>query len=165
MPIPCVIFDLDGTLLKSPTPTTEHNLDFWVEYWSDRSGALQRPNPEMVELLKLIVSQGLSVVILTARPAIYATDTITLLKSLGIFACQSIPWDIANHPLPGVSLVMWNVDPAFVDWSKSGDWKKSVVRALKIYGVRILFAIEDHKPNADILRQEVPVLLYESRRV
>ena len=154
---PIAVFDLDGVIFKSPSPTIIHDLTFWLEYWADSER--QRPNPEMVKLLH-DVSTFSPIVILTARPISAARDTTMALANVGVLVTSNLTTRWHSGIPTGIHLIMWPLKP---DWDAIPHWKQKTVDDLnRMQGVS--FVVEDHKVNADLIRRICPVLLYEAYR-
>jgi len=143
---PTAIFDLDGCLCSSATMSETSS-------WSDIWGDTKHPsNPEIIELLASLCGCGWNCPVLTGRPERYRKETLAWLRAQGL-----TPFMLGDGPL---MLCMYPND-AQQNGSNHGEWKASVIRHWLRHGMRIMFAIEDHKPNAEYIRKLVPVLLYE----
>lgn len=153
---PVAVFDLDGVLSVSPSPEPINDVSFFDKIWGDYR-ALDC-NPEMVTLLRTLANSGWAIVILTGRPSTYRKETFLWLDRFGIR--WRTGW--AVHSRDAI-LITRSIDDG-EDISSSSEWKLRVLRMLQARGANIALIIEDYKPNADVLRQVAPVLLYEMKR-
>lgn len=142
-----IVFDFDGVIVQSPcaSPGTQpQNHSCWEEYWLDT--ASQRPNPEMLFLYKQFEHHPtIDPVILTARPKAVEEATRTVLAGFGII-----------NPI-----LRMREDQDDPSWQGSGIWKRDTIKLWQRLGTTVLLVVEDYKPNADAIREVVPVLLYE----
>lgn len=159
---PVAVFDLDGVIVRTPVKHTVSERSYWHDLWMDVDGA--EPNPEIIELITALVCAGTHVVVLTARPSCYRVPTERVIERC------------LRMPVVGLSLVgseeamLWAVGLVMDENTGetvgvgSGEWKRSVIQGWIDAGVQVRFMAEDYKPSADVIRQAVPVLLYESHR-
>lgn len=157
--VPVAILDLDGVLTVSPSSESIKDVSFFHGIWSDPSALAD--NPEMLILAQALLSSGWAIVILTGRPSEYRDPTRRWLQSRGIL-CAPEPFD--ESPLmigPGNPVLITRDLGRGDEISSASSWKLGMIRNLKAAGARVLFILEDYKPNADVLRSEAPVLLYE----
>lgn len=156
------VVDLDGVVFKSPVRETVTDHQFWVNYWQDPEA--HAPNREIEVLIRALLSVNVHILFLTSRPASYADDTLNALHRC-IWMRPRLCTDVLHHDFHShrVSLMLKPDDMNDPEWTGSGEWKLDVVENLKV-GYQVLFAIDDYKPNADIIRKAIPVLLYEQVR-
>lgn len=164
---PLVVFDLDGVFVVNPTTHESNNdINFWHDHW--RNWRLAKPQIEMVELAQDMQDSGHIVVVLTARPRQYRSVTLDLLARLGldarpvpadllpIFVKDDINLGLPSYPVP-LNLVMIDSEQIV----SSSVWKRDTIKSWVDAGLEIRFMVEDYKVNADVIREVVPVLLYE----
>lgn len=145
---PAIVLDLDGVIIRNPDqaltgpPLTDGN--FWHHHWTNPD--MSAINQEMVDMSGIFHIAGMSVFILTARPDIYWTQTVRLLRD-------------ANVEYDGLIMLPGDTVP-----HSSAAWKQQQVATLmKKYNV--LFMVEDYRANAEAVRALVPVLLYERKKI
>jgi hypothetical protein len=171
---PIAVFDLDGCLMQNPyedqtyqstqnVPGGRFDPDFWHRHWTADG---QVCHSELVDLARTLLSGGYAILVLTARPDTYANQTIRWLQQVG-------PWEVIchndgmRHGATGHSVVHLLMIPSRVNIAhapSSAEWKRDAIRKLMARGCDIRFVVEDHKPNADVIREVVPVLLYERQK-
>lgn len=181
------IFDLDGCLSQNPYshPGISQGIytpGFWENHWEVNPA----PHSELLDLWHVLGIAGWDRIILTARPDSFLPDTLRWLGGIGIDprVVGGPPYDLDNAWCHGCGdggdsdLCDCESQDGFVRpylimlprWGmhghrSSGDWKLEVVRMLMQRGdLDIKFVVEDYKPNADVIRQALPVLLYERKR-
>lgn len=164
---PVVVFDLDGCLRQNPyhdesTKTFAPHFN-WGDHWREPGVACHE---ELVDLARSLLAAGHSVLVLTARPDDFHEVTIEWLKRVG-------PWEVTyhndrkHHGATGHDTVHLMMLPRQIDLLhhvSGAEWKRDVVRSLIERGIDIRFVVEDYKPNADVIREVVPVLLYERKK-
>lgn len=100
----------------------------------------------MVNLV-LMLQDSHQIVVLTGRPDIHRENTWALFVRMGF-----IPDDLVMYPSTDIP------------HATAAGWKYDVVKGWLDEGYPIVLAVEDYKPNADSLRNLVPVLLYERKK-
>ena len=157
------IFDLDGVILQSPGSRFHPPVD-WPKYWADIDA--QRPNQDVVDLIQ-ILKRAHPVLILTARPVEVVSQTVMVLKRIGL---PATPIDAVPLLWPRLkiikSLVYLKMMKSEVeeDGETPAIWKRLRIEELVDVGWNVQFMVEDYKTNADEIRKVVPVLLYENKR-
>lgn len=165
-----ILFDLDGVIFKTPSETI-HDEMYWERFWADHENV--EGYKSMVRFLRLLYEEtpSLHVLFCTSRPVRHYRNTIESLAMVGaLFSGEPKPPLLESDTLDKVmlwgraSIVMQDsIDHS--DWSGSGPWKASIARQINTNrSLNLILAIEDHKPIADVLRKEVPVLLFERQK-
>lgn len=152
------VLDLDGCLVQNPEEAryaTLNDPSFWHSHWNDALAG--RPNEELLDVARGLLDQGYRLIVLTARPETYRSQTVRYLGRICLFTTLSP----RPNPDQSVSLVMRPVEDGI---SRSGPWKRDLIKSWLDQGANITLALEDFKPNADMIRQVVPVILYEQMK-
>jgi hypothetical protein len=141
------IFDLDGVIIANPDDAQSGPPktcgDYWTRHWTNPD--MSRINKEIVLMAQVLSDSGVLIQVLTARPERFYSSTHNLL------VMAEFPYDRLDM-LPGTDVPQ-----------SSAAWKQERVAELKrTYDV--LFMIEDYRPNAEAVRSQVPVLLYERKK-
>ncbi len=166
MTVPIAVFDIDGVLVENPTLQSNNDLGYWHKHWTAPPSEA-RVNQEMVELLSDLHYESMwGIIALTARPAQYADHTEKLLRFIldrpvRTRGVQSVYGDFyGRHSPPDVVLVTQQANEIV----PSGEFKRDTIGFWQSQGLDIRFMVEDYKPNADVIRRVLPVLLYERQR-
>jgi len=137
---PAVVFDLDGVLsnaaarqhfIKGPRPD-------WEAFFS---ASAEDPLIDEVATLLGLLSQGLVIVLLTARPARTAAVTV------GWLARHELRWDL---------LVMRGGG----DYRPAQSFKQEAVREMRARGLDLKLCVEDDLRNVEMFRAEGLTALY-----
>jgi hypothetical protein len=143
---PMVIVDLDGCLVANPPEAcmgvTINDVNYWANHWN--SPATSEPNYELVHMVRTLQIAGYKIVVLTARPESFRPQTTEYLRRIEL----------------DCTLIMRSGS----DVLPSAEWKANIVSHMLALGYDIKLMIEDYKPNAEAVRQHIPVLLYERKR-
>ena len=166
---PVAVFDLDGCLCQGPyhDPRSKEHLDdpeFWRRHW-DRPDA--PCHTELVEMARGLASGGFHILVLTARPDTYHDQTVRWLQQVGNWSVASFNTSIRYNRAGSQSdvwLMMIDNQRQLRHPLTGAEWKRETVRSLIQWGIDIQFVVEDYKPNADVIREVVPVLLYERQK-
>lgn len=159
------LVDVDGVIVANPSESLGQNTitdtNYWANHWNkpDEAGLQQ----EVIDLVQSLVSTGWQVIFLTARPEQFRKVTERLLHRAGLFVR---PKDVRSILDQGMSnapiLIMW---PELHVGLSSAAWKQRTIKSLKDQGLKIRFMIEDYRPNAEAIRSQTPVFLYERQKV
>ena len=142
------IFDLDGVIIQNPDdalsgpPKTSG--DYWTHHWT--SPDMSKINKEVVLMAQVLSDAGVLIQVLTARPERFHAVTHNLLVA------AEFPYDRLDL-LPGSDVPQ-----------SSAAWKQAYVANLTL-AYDVMFMMEDYRPNAEAVRSQVPVLLYERKKV
>lgn len=129
-----VVFDLDGVL--SDAASRQHYLEGRRRDWDAFFEACgDDPLIEEVAQLLGLLDQGLAVVLLTARPARVATQTLAWLHR------YKLRWDL---------LVMRDVG----DYGAARDFKRRSVDELRQLGFDLVLSFEDDRRNVAMFREQ-----------
>lgn len=140
--MPAAIFDLDGCLSVSPSQITiPLSSERWDEIWNDDGFP---SNTEIIKLLRGLQMAGWYVLILTGRPERYRKQTVRWLMRQGV----SAPLIMLPDDYPRTIV----------------EWKCTIIHLMLEAAIDLQFVVEDYKPNADVIRTLIPVLLYERKR-
>ena len=142
------IFDLDGVILQNPDDALSGPPktcgDYWTHHWMNPD--MSKINKEVVLMAQVLSDAGVLIQVLTARPERFQLVTHNLL------VMAEFPYDRLNL-LPGSDVPQ-----------SSAAWKQERVAELT-RNYDVLFMMEDYRPNAEAVRSQVPVLLYERKKV
>lgn len=164
---PIAVFDIDGVLIQNPSqsrragkneppgPTIPDPL-FWTKHWKKRDAAAHQ---DMFDLLFALQDAQWLVILLTGRPIDHRSETVATLAYHGV-SCYGPSTDVVTDVDGFAHLVM--VESG--NYGSSADFKVNMIRKWKSDGANIKFLIEDYKPNAEAVREHIPVLLYERYR-
>jgi hypothetical protein len=143
------IFDLDGVFVENPPEALVQNaqpitdLGYWERHWSYPERSVRQQ--EMVRLASHLSLINWQIIVLTARPQQFRGETERLLRMLALANAELVM--IPQNHIGG-----------------SASWKQETVKKWVDMGVKVMFMVEDHRPNAEAIRAVVPVLLYEYKR-
>lgn len=142
-PGPAVVFDLDGVL--SDAASRQHYLEGRPRDWDAFFEACgDDPLIEEVATLLGLLDAGLTVVLLTARPARVRPQTLAWLARYGV------RWDL---------LVMRD----FGDYGAAREFKRRSVEELRHLGFELRLSFEDDRRNVEMFRAEgVPCVYIHS---
>lgn len=158
---PIALFDLDGVITENPKESLEQTVsckNYWHEHWTR---PLETPiHQEVVDIIHSLIG-AVHIIILTARPDSYRPHTIQLLDRLGIMCPSKSPNTLYAGQLAPI-LHMFPCDGTIP--SSSAAWKQGEVKRWLDQGAKIMFMMEDYRPNAEAVRALVPVLLYERKK-
>lgn len=175
--VPVVVWDLDGCLCQMPDDPRikQHFPD--PDFWSAHYASCPAPHPEMLALFRALLSVGWRAIVLTARPLEYRKVTVEWLlqhKLVSEKAALRLRCAGDLNALFRLGVGMEDIDPPVTlvmspyketSSERSQSFKAHMMRQfVRYYSIDVKFAVEDHKPVADRLRQYVPVLLYECVR-
>jgi hypothetical protein len=156
---PIAVFDLDGVIIQNPFESLGQNTitdsNYWENHWLYPEKATF--NDEIVELAHSMLRSDTHVVFLTARPSKYRSSTETLLKRAGLEVGQGDLTQRSFRP----RLVMI---PSIGIPQSGAAWKRDTIQGWIDQGGKVLFMVEDYKPNAEFVREIIPVLLYERKK-
>lgn len=156
---PIAIFDLDGVIVANPKESLQgHSItdgNYWFNHWTKPELAIF--HDEVLTLIKALKPTH-HIIVLTARPAKYRAYTIDLLHRAGIFVTDV---DTLTDLTTRVALVMIGPDEIT---GHSAAWKRDTIQSWLDQGANISFMMEDYKPNAEFVRELIPVFLYERKK-
>jgi hypothetical protein len=158
------LIDVDGVVVENPLETvgkgTINDTNFWANHWNNPEGG--RLQVEVISLVQALVACGWHVIFLTARPENFRGVTVKLLRRAG-FDIRSpndyTPVEESGWAYPALVMIPGT------EVRSSASWKQQTVRALKEAGLNVQFMIEDYRPNAEAIRSQVPVFLYERQKL
>lgn len=157
---PIAIFDLDGVIIQNPPESLGQNTitdgNYWAKHWKDPQGGTL--NEEMVDLAASMLLTDTHVIFLTARPEVYRPWTIELLRRAGFHIGDQTALTQRSFAPRLVMLPGGDVPQS------SAKWKRDTIKNWLDQGARILFMVEDYRPNAEFVRELIPVLLYERKK-
>lgn len=157
---PVIVCDLDGCIVANPhTEGTIQEWDFWHSHWTEpRAATIQH---EVVDVVQAMRETGHFLIILTARPEYFAPWTLEVLMRADLFPTLVSDGDeFIGDLIDDSILVMMPGDKI----ASSAQWKRDKIAQWLKDGMDIRLVIEDYPPNAEAIRELVPVFLYESKR-